>query len=121
MTTTPPWTMASVPPDLWQQVRNAPFRFLGLDYDGTLAPFAIDPMHARPLSGIADLLWDLAASSQTEVAIITGRPAHEVPPRRLPADAAFLAGVPAAAPDVPRHRSAVGKMSPEPRRYSVSA
>lgn len=62
----------------WRQVRNAPSRFLGLDYDGTLAPFAIDPMHARPLSGIADLLWDLAASSQTEVAIITGRPAHEV-------------------------------------------
>ena len=62
----------------WRQVRNAPSRFLGLDYDGTLAPFAIEPMHAKPLSGIADLLRDLAASGQTEVAILTGRPAHEV-------------------------------------------
>ena len=62
----------------WRQVRKAPFRFLGLDYDGTLAPFAIEPMQAKPLSGIADLLRDLTASGQTEVAILTGRPAHEV-------------------------------------------
>lgn len=65
-------------PDFWRQVRNAPARFLGLDYDGTLAPFAIEPMHAKPLPGIADLLRNLAAGGQTEVAILSGRPAHEV-------------------------------------------
>lgn len=80
MTTTSPFTGFSLPgvTHFWRQVRNAPSRFLGLDYDGTLAPFAIEPMQAKPLSGIADLLQDLAASSQTEVAILTGRPAHEV-------------------------------------------
>lgn len=65
-------------PDFWQQVRNAPARLLGLDYDGTLAPFTIEPMHAVPLPGIADLLWNLAVGGQTEVAILSGRPAHEI-------------------------------------------
>lgn len=78
MTTSLPWTMASVPPDLWQQVRNAPFRFLGLDYDGTLAPFAIDPMQAKPLPGIADLLRRIVADGQTQLTIVSGRPVREV-------------------------------------------
>lgn len=65
-------------PEFWLQVRNAPTRFLGLDYDGTLAPFAIEPMHAKPLSGIADLLRDLSADGRTQLAILSGRPAHEV-------------------------------------------
>lgn len=64
--------------DFWLQVRNAPSRFLGLDYDGTLAPYAIEPMHAKPLSGIADLLRNLATGGHTEVAILSGRPTHEV-------------------------------------------
>ncbi|WP_310599522.1 trehalose-phosphatase [Desulfobulbus sp.] len=65
-------------PNFWRQVRNATSRFLGLDYDGTLAPFAIEPIHAHPLPGVADLLRNLAASGTTEIAIISGRPAHEV-------------------------------------------
>jgi trehalose-6-phosphatase len=65
-------------PDFWRQVRNANDRFLGLDYDGTLAPFAIDPMQAKPLPGIADLFRDLVAGGQTQVAIISGRPVAEV-------------------------------------------
>lgn len=65
-------------PEFWLQVRNGPTRFLGLDYDGTLAPFAIEPMHAKPLSGIADLLRDLSADGRTQLAILSGRPAHEV-------------------------------------------
>lgn len=67
-----------LPTEFWQQVRNARHRFLGLDYDGTLAPFAIDPMQARPLSGIADLLRELSASGHTRLAIISGRPVAEV-------------------------------------------
>lgn len=64
--------------DFWRQVRNATARLLCLDYDGTLAPFAIEPMHAHPLPGIADLLRDMAAGGTTEVAILSGRPAEEV-------------------------------------------
>lgn len=64
--------------DFWQRVSAASARFLGLDYDGTLAPFAIDPMQASPLPGVTDLLHDLAADPGTEVAIISGRPADEV-------------------------------------------
>jgi len=65
-------------PDFWQWVRNANNRFLGLDYDGTLAPFEIDPMQAKPLPGIVDLLWSLAEDGQTQIAIISGRPATQV-------------------------------------------
>ncbi len=65
-------------PDFWQQVRQANTLFLGLDYDGTLAHFEIDPMQAKPLPGIADLLRDLATGGRTQVAIISGRPVDEV-------------------------------------------
>lgn len=65
-------------PDFWQQVRQANKLFLGLDYDGTLAPFEIDPMQAKPLPGIADLLRDLTTGGRTQVAIISGRPVAEV-------------------------------------------
>jgi len=65
-------------PDFWQQVCQANKLFLGLDYDGTLAPFEIDPMQAKPLPGIADLLRDLANGGRTEIAIISGRPVAEV-------------------------------------------
>lgn len=65
-------------PDFWQQVRQANSLFLGLDYDGTLASFEIDPMQAKPLAGVADLLRDLATKGRTQVAIISGRPVAEV-------------------------------------------
>jgi trehalose 6-phosphate phosphatase len=64
--------------DFWQQVLEANNLFLGLDYDGTLAPFEIDPMQARPLPGIANLLQNLATGGRTQVAIISGRPVAEV-------------------------------------------
>jgi trehalose 6-phosphate phosphatase len=65
-------------PDFWQQIRQANKLFLGLDYDGTLAPFEIDPMQAKPLPGIADLLHELTTGGRTQVAIISGRPVDEV-------------------------------------------
>jgi trehalose-phosphatase len=65
-------------PDFRQWVRNANNRFLGLDYDETLAPFEIDPMQAGPLLGIADLLRDPATGGQMQVAVISGRPLVEV-------------------------------------------
>ena len=65
-------------PDFWDQVHQAEHLFLGLDYDGTLAPFAVDPMQARPLPGAAELIRELAADGRTRVAIISGRPVTEV-------------------------------------------
>jgi trehalose-phosphatase len=65
-------------PDFWNRVCNAEQRFLGLDYDGTLAPFEIDPMQARPLPGIPALLRSLAARGDTRLAIVSGRPVAEV-------------------------------------------
>ena len=65
-------------PDFWELFRKNRPRFLGLDYDGTLAPFHVDPMQARPLPGVADLVGRLAADGQTRVAIISGRPVVEV-------------------------------------------
>jgi trehalose-phosphatase len=65
-------------PDFWELFKQNKPRFLGLDYDGTLAPFHVDPMKARPLPGVTDLVSRLAADDQTRVAIISGRPVVEV-------------------------------------------
>lgn len=65
-------------PDFWSRARNAEHRLLALDYDGTLAPFHVDPMLARPLPGIRSCLKTLSEARHTTVAIISGRPAREV-------------------------------------------
>jgi trehalose-phosphatase len=65
-------------PDFWQRLREAPHAFLGLDYDGTLAPFRVDPMTAVPLPGVPGILRDLSARPDTTVAVISGRPVGEV-------------------------------------------
>ena len=76
-TNTPAVEVTAIP-DFWDQVQRAEHLFLGLDYDGTLAPFAVDPMQARPLPGALELIRDLAADGRTHVAIISGRPVAEV-------------------------------------------
>lgn len=48
----------------WQQMLQANNLFLGQDYDGTLALFEIDPMQAKPLPGVADLLRALATGGR---------------------------------------------------------
>ena len=65
-------------PDFWESVRQAHHKFLGLDYDGTLAPFRVDPMEAEPLEGITALLIELSSMTDTTLAIISGRPVREV-------------------------------------------
>lgn len=49
-----------------------------LDFDGTLAPFRIDPSQVRPWSGVAELLGRIQHDGCTRLAIITGRPAADV-------------------------------------------
>ena len=65
-------------PGFVKHVREASRPLLALDYDGTLAPFHVDPMQAVPLCGIPELLTTIIEETGTEVAIISGRPVTEV-------------------------------------------
>lgn len=47
---------------------------IALDFDGTLAPFTVDPADSRPLPGAREALETLARLPRTAVAIISGRP-----------------------------------------------
>ena len=51
-----------------------------LDYDGTLAGFRIDRFKARPWAGVTELLARIERQGRTRIAIVTGRPATEIPP-----------------------------------------
>ncbi len=51
-----------------------------LDYDGTLAPFRIDRFQARPWAGVRELLTCIQNQGRTRLAVVTGRPAAEIPP-----------------------------------------
>ncbi|HEY9127435.1 MAG TPA: trehalose-phosphatase [Acidobacteriaceae bacterium] len=49
-----------------------------LDFDGTLAPFRIDPAKVRPWTGIAALLNKIQQTGRTRIALVSGRPAQDV-------------------------------------------
>jgi len=48
------------------------------DFDGTLAPFRVDPAIVQPWSGVRELLHAIQSSGRTQLAIISGRPAADV-------------------------------------------
>ena len=50
-----------------------------LDYDGTLAGFRIDRFKARPWAGVPELLARIQRQGRTRIAVVTGRPAKEIP------------------------------------------
>lgn len=62
----------------WKELRLAPHRLLGLDYDGTLAPFRVRRMEATPLEGVPKLVEDLSLLPETTVAVVSGRPIEEI-------------------------------------------
>jgi trehalose 6-phosphate phosphatase len=62
------------------EVRHAPLSLLLLDYDGTLAGFRVDRFKARPWAGVPELLEQIQKQKKTRIAVITGRPAEEIPP-----------------------------------------
>jgi len=67
----------------------APEALLMLDYDGTLAPFRVDPAQARPYPGIVQTLDAIMEEGSTRVVVVTGRRAAEIPPllgTRAPAE-----------------------------------
>jgi len=59
--------------------RAANFTLL-LDYDGTLAPFRVNRFHARPWTGVRELLTQIQKQTPTRLVIVTGRPAAEIVP-----------------------------------------
>ena len=66
-----------IPSWLWRRAAASP-RLLMLDYDGTLAPFQDYPRQATPDPRARRLLYRMAASPGTTVAIISGRPVREI-------------------------------------------
>ena len=63
-----------------ERIATAPARVLMLDYDGTLAPFRVNPQEAVPYPGVTALLDEIARSRASRVVIVSGRPAVELPP-----------------------------------------
>lgn len=56
-----------------EQYNNAESRCILLDYDGTLSAFTKNPLDAKPIPGILNLLKELTADEKNEVVIISGR------------------------------------------------
>jgi len=65
-------------PDFWDRFRNAEKIFIGLDYDGTLAPFHSERDKATPPEGVIDLLNKLKSHDGITLALISGRPISEI-------------------------------------------
>lgn len=59
------------------RLRTASRRVLLVDYDGTLAPFRVEPMDATPYDGVVPRL-DRIRRGGTRLAVVSGRPAAEV-------------------------------------------
>lgn len=55
------------------RVRTAAARVLLLDYDGTLAPFRINPAEAVPYPGVIPLLDEIQQAGHTRVVMVSGR------------------------------------------------
>lgn len=51
---------------------------VGLDFDGVLAPIVLDPTTAHMLPATAEAVARLAAAPGVDVAVVTGRSAHDV-------------------------------------------
>jgi len=49
-----------------------------LDYDGTLAPFHVEPAKAKPYPGIKELLETIQGNRRCRLAIVSGRKAEDV-------------------------------------------
>ncbi|NLD85116.1 MAG: trehalose-phosphatase [Actinomycetales bacterium] len=71
-----PATEPDLTPELAEDLRRAaatPNLVVACDYDGTLAPFADDPMSAHPAPGAIATLARLADLPHTTVALLSGR------------------------------------------------
>jgi trehalose 6-phosphate phosphatase len=64
--------------DFFRSVAAVHQSALLLDFDGTLAPFRVDPSKVQPWAGVTCLLEAIQKSGRTRLVIITGRPARDV-------------------------------------------
>ncbi len=62
-----------------EQLARAREGVLVLDYDGTLAPCRVDRDRAFPYPGVKEALNRIAMLANTRLAIVTGRPVHDIP------------------------------------------
>lgn len=74
--------------DFCARVRAARSRVLMLDYDGTLAPFRIQPAEARPYPGMMSLLELIQDAGHTRLIVVSGRWTNDLIPllslKRMP-------------------------------------
>jgi trehalose-phosphatase len=63
--------------DWWRELERAPRSVLMLDFDGTLAPFVRERMHARMYPGVAERLLRLSWAPRTRLVLVSGRPARD--------------------------------------------
>jgi trehalose-phosphatase len=61
------------PDRFFEKLAQAPRAALLLDYDGTLAPFHVDPQDALPYPGVREALDALMAQHDTRVVLVSGR------------------------------------------------
>jgi trehalose-phosphatase len=66
--------------NFWSALAAAPTAALLLDYDGTLAPFHIDPARARPYPGVEGLLDRLGRLPGDRLVIVSGRALDDLCP-----------------------------------------
>ncbi|MBI4082615.1 MAG: trehalose-phosphatase [Candidatus Lambdaproteobacteria bacterium] len=64
----------------FERVAAAERRVLLLDYDGTLAPFTLDPAQAVPYPGVCARLDALMEAGHTRIALVSGRAVASVLP-----------------------------------------
>lgn len=65
-------------PDVWERVKAAPFRLMGVDYDGTLATFRVERMEATLPPGVRPALEALRDMPGTALVIVSGRPIEQL-------------------------------------------
>lgn len=73
-------------------VAAAAHLLVALDFDGTLAPFADDPMAVTMVPGAAEVLDDVARRPRTDLALVSGRPVRDLAIIAAPPASTWLAG-----------------------------
>ena len=69
-----PWMKSAEAALIVPRLRAAPRSVLMLDYDGTLAPFQLEPGRAYPYPGVEHRLAALAGLASVRLVLVSGRP-----------------------------------------------
>lgn len=104
-----------------QAVADSPESALLLDYDGTLAPFRIDPAKVQPWTGVRRLLQQIQDEGRTRIVIVTGRPALEMAPQLALHEPIEIFGVHGAERLYPSGRLEQDELLPRQRQALVAA